>query len=64
MDCFLSKGNVDAASTMTDEEVVVLKIKDIVEGRMEVCENTTWLILLALDVAVDGRPNFVTIHYP
>jgi 8-oxo-dGTP diphosphatase len=48
----------------TGECIRVLSLAAITAGRADMVENLPWLIALARDVIVDGRPEMVTVVYP
>lgn len=62
LDMFATAGDVDLVATKTDELVDVYDVADI--QKLNTVENIPWLLLLAVDVLQDGRPDFVKINYP
>jgi len=61
IDVFATAGDVDSVSTQTDEPIGVFSISDI--QQLQTVDNIPWLVLLAVDVLQDVRPDFVRVSY-
>lgn len=56
--------NIHLASTRTDESVDIWDVGYILKGRWMCIDNIPWIILLAIDHLMDGRPSYVRAVYP
>lgn len=62
VDFFFATGDLGKLRTMTDESVVVIDVNRL--ETHQTIENLPWLIPLAIDCIVDGRPGFAEVTYP
>lgn len=64
VDFFATTGDLSLLESPEEEKVEVIVLSSIDVLRSDMIENLPWLISLALDHLSDGRPKFVTAHYP
>jgi 8-oxo-dGTP diphosphatase len=57
------KEMVEKISTKTDENIYIVDVKYVHQDPSKFIENLPWLIPLAFDNMVDGRPKFVHAEY-
>lgn len=62
--CFTGSLQLSRLQSITDEGVEIIELQDVSTQRLNMVENAPWLIFLALDHLIDGRPDFVNVHYP
>lgn len=62
VDFYATRGTLAALNSATDEKVEVHPVKKVVQW-LDVIENLTWLIPLAIDHLTDGRPAIVEATY-
>jgi len=60
--CFAGIGNIEAATSLTDEIVEVVDVEKLSRNSW-VIENIPWLVELAIDTLADGQPVFSYIDY-
>ena len=63
VDVFTSIGNLSKLKTMTDEKVVIFKVKDISKNRKKFISNLSWLIEMAIDFLNNKQFDMATIRY-
>lgn len=64
VECFCALGQVDLVGTKSDEKVSVFFRSELPPWRDDTIENLGWLIASAIDRLEDGKPTFITAHYP
>ncbi|WP_419595342.1 NUDIX domain-containing protein, partial [Thiolapillus sp.] len=62
VDFFYASGDLGELRTTTDESIVVIGVNTL--DTYKIVENVSWLVPLAVDCLVDGRPGFAEITYP
>lgn len=63
MYCYATVGDVWKLQTMESEKVEIIPVSTLYPGRKDVIENLWWLVGLAIDNLLDGRPKFVRVNY-
>jgi len=63
VDVFAAIGDLSILETMTDEKVVILKVKDITKSRKKLISNLPWLIEMAIDFLNNGEFDMATVRY-
>lgn len=63
VDFYAAMGDVHQLRSMEEEKVEIIEVNSVHPGRRDVVENLTWLIPLALDSMLDGRPSFTITRY-
>ena len=64
VDVFTVSGPLEKLKSTTEEKIEFVIVEEVGPLRNDVIENLAWLIGLALDHLVDGRPMFSEIKYP
>lgn len=57
-------GDVWSLQSPEEEKVEIVDLGLITPLREDMIENLPWLISMALDCAMDGRPDFASVIYP
>ncbi len=63
VDFYATTGDLWALMSQEEEKIEIVKVDDVWPKREEMIENLPWLIALAIDHLVDGRPNFANVDY-
>lgn len=61
---FCAIGDLNDLRSIEAEQIEIVALDEIHPLRHDMIENLPWLIPLALDSLMDGRPAFTTCNYP
>lgn len=63
--CFACIGDLRKVQSKTDEAVEIVEVFSIHPLRnLDMIENLSWLVGLAVDCLMDNRPNYAKVEYP